>query len=247
MKQIYALLFALSALFFISLDGYGQCVCSGGSPATALSYEDTILATQASNSLFTFPKFDPSVGTLSCISFTDTVSVMVTTAARNTDTTMGHNYVFQTNITDAVYGPSDSGPFDWLATYGNTVKNYGPVYLDTDKIDLHPPQPRLPDDSVTFGPDTLINNLITTGTTTNVAEYLGATGTVTFENSLTGYAGAIIGGTNYIAGIKSNSWGTFRLTYYWCPTILLAENIINFTALRKDGSVQLQWTTEHEQ
>jgi len=80
-----------------------------------------------------------------------------------------------------------------------------------------------------------------------VAAYLGATGTVDFSTSLTGSAGAIIGGTNYITSIKSNSWGTFRLTYSWCPIILLAENIINFTAVKLNNYVQLQWVTENEQ
>ncbi|HSZ84832.1 MAG TPA: T9SS type A sorting domain-containing protein, partial [Puia sp.] len=124
---------------------------------------------------------------------------------------------------------------------------YGPVVLDTDKIDLHPPQTRLPGDSTTFGPDTLINNVATASSTTDVAAYLGSTGNVNFSTGLTGTSGALFGGVNYITGIKANSWGAFRLTYYWCPIILLAENIINFTAVKKNNIIQLQWTTENEQ
>jgi hypothetical protein len=248
MKQIYPPLLAFVTAFtiFIPLKISAQCICSGGSPATPLTYLDTVQATQASSTSFTFPQFNPAVGTLACISFNDTVSVVVTTAARNTDTTTGHTYIFQTTISDAVVGPDDSGPTDWLVTYASNNKTYGPIYLDTDKIDRVPPQPRLPDDSTTFGPDTLLNNIIGSGSTTNIAAYLG-TGTVSFSTDLTGSAGATFGGTNYSTGIKSNSWGTFRLSYYWCPTILLAENIINFTAAHRAGNVQLQWTTENEQ
>jgi Secretion system C-terminal sorting domain len=248
MKQIYPplLAFVIAFTIFIPLKISAQCICSGGSPATPLTYLDTVLATQASSTSFSFPQFNPSVGTLACISFNDTVSVVVTTAARNTDTTVGHTYIFQTNISDAVVGPDDSGPTDWLVSYNSNNKTYGPIYLDTDKIDRVPPQPRLPDDSTTFGPDTLLNNVVGAGSTTNVASYLG-TGTVSFITELTGSAGATFGGTNYSTGIKSNSWGTFRLSYYWCPTILLAENIINFTAANKSGDVQLQWITENEQ
>ena len=107
MKQIYTSLYALVLLFSISvpLNSHAQCTCSGGSPATAVTYLDTVLPTQASSSIFSFPKFDPSIGSLTCISFNDTVSVVVTTAARNTDTTNGHTYIFQTTISDACYRP----------------------------------------------------------------------------------------------------------------------------------------------
>jgi len=249
MKQIYTSLYALVLLFSISvpLNSQAQCTCSGGSPATAITYLDTVLPTQASSSIFSFPKFDPSIGSLTCISFNDTVSVVVTTAARNTDTTNGHTYIFQTTISDAVTGPSSSGPNNWLVTFSSSNKTYGPIYLDTDKIDLTPPQPRLPDDSTTFGPDTLINNIVGAGSTTNVAPFLGSSGTVDFTTGLTGSAGATFGGVNYTTGLKSNSWGTFRLSYYWCPALLLAENIVNFTAIKKNNSVLLLWTTENEQ
>src|SRR5579871_128242 len=248
MKHIYSSLFALVILFSISvpLRVHSQCLCSGGSPATPITYLDTVLPTQASTTIFTFPQFDPSIGTLSCISFNDTISVVVTTAARNTDTTNGHNYIFQTTITDAVNGPSNSGPMNWLATFGVANQSYGPTYLDTDKIDLHPPQPRLPDDSTTFGPDTLLNHVVGAGTPPSITPFLG-TGTVNFSTNLTGGATALLGGVNYVTGIKSNSWGAFRLSYYWCPAILLAENIINFTAAKNGGFVQLQWITENEQ
>jgi hypothetical protein len=249
MKQIYTSLFALVLFFSISipLKSTAQCLCSGGASATPLSYLDTVLPTQASSTIFSFPKFDPALGTLSCISFNDTISAVVTTAARNTDTTDGHTYIFQTTISDAVTGPSATGPNNWLVTYASTNQTYGPIYLDTDKIDLHPPQPRLPDDSTTFGPDTLINNTVGAGSSTTVAPFLGAVGSVDFTTSLTGGAIATFGGVNYSTAIKSNSWGAFRLTYYWCPTILLSENIINFMAVKKNNYVQLQWVTENEQ
>ncbi|HLX90271.1 MAG TPA: choice-of-anchor E domain-containing protein [Puia sp.] len=248
MKKLYTSLYALVLLFSISipLDLEAQCTCSGGAAATPLAYEDTVLPTQASNIFFTFPQFDPAAGTLTCVDFYDTVNVAATTAARNTDTTKAPTYEFQTTISAAVSGPSSSGPYNWIPTLATANRIYGPVVLDTDKIDLHPPQPRLPGDSVTFGPDTLINNVIDSATTASVAPYLG-TGTVSFQMGLTGFSGALVGGVNYVTSIKANSWGTFKLVYYWCPTILLAENIINFTAVRKNNYVQLQWVTENEQ
>jgi len=229
--------------FFSSQKIFAQCNCKPGVPATPITYLDTVLPTQASTSIYSFPKFDPSIGTLSCIEFNDTVSVMVTTFARNTDTTAGHNYTFVTSIGDVVNGPKNSGPYDWTVSTQSGTKVYGPTYLDQDMIDLHPPQPRLPGDSVTYGPDTLISNAIGAGSPPDFSPFVG-TGSVNFDMELSGGAIAIVGGTNYLAGIKSNSWGTFRLTYYWCPASVLANTLINFTAFKNDGAVQLQWQDE---
>src|ERR1700689_469802 len=120
MKQIYTSLYALVLLFSISvpLNSQAQCLCSGAVPATVITYLDTVLPTQASSTIFSFPKFDPSIGTLTCIDFNDTISVAVTTAARNTDTTKAPNYVFQTTISDSINGPDDCGAFDWLIGFG---------------------------------------------------------------------------------------------------------------------------------
>ncbi|MBS1916382.1 MAG: choice-of-anchor E domain-containing protein [Bacteroidetes bacterium] len=230
--------------FFSSQKIVAQCNCKPGVPATPITYLDTILPTQASTSIFSFPKFDPSIGTLSCIEFNDTVSVVVTTFARNTDTTAGHNYTFVTSIGDVVNGPNNSGSYNWAASTQAGTKIYGPTYLDQDMIDMHPPQTRLPGDSVTYGPDTLINNAIGAGSPPDFAPFIGTTGSVNFDMELSGGAIAIVGGTNYLTGIKSNSWGTFRLTYYWCPTGTLANNIVNFTAFKNSGAVQLQWQDE---
>jgi hypothetical protein len=242
MTKLYPCVFAyiFLFLFYLPQKSFAQCNCSPGIPATPITYLDTVLPTQASATVFSFPKFDPSIGLLSCIEFNDTVSVAVTTSARNTDTTTGHNYLFTTSISDVVYGPQNSGPFDWAASTQAGANLYGPVFLDTDKIDKNPPQPRLPGDSTTFGPDTLIRNKVGAGSPPDAAPFLGA-GVVNFSTNLTGLAGAIVGGTNYITGIKSNAWGTFRLTYYWCPTLPLANSIINFTAFKNSGNVQLQW------
>jgi hypothetical protein len=213
----------------------------GGVPETPITYLDTILPTQSSSTLFSFPKFNPSIGTLSCISFNDTVSVVVTTFARNTDTTAGHTYVFQTTISDAANGPRNSGPFNWVASISVANKQYGPVFLDKDTM------PRLPGDSITFGPDTLLNKVIGAGTAPDVAPFIGSTGNVNFRADLSGGAVALVGGTNYLTGISTSSWGTFRLTYYWCPAAALANSISQFTAVKLGDYVLLQWIGENDQ
>jgi hypothetical protein len=52
------------------------------------------------------------------------------------------------------------------------------------------------------------------------------------------------GGINYTYQIVSKYWGAFSLTYYWCPSIVLATNIKNFSAYKKDKTVLLKWVIE---
>lgn len=244
MKQLYAACGGITCFllsFFLYDSANAQCAtCWDGSTPTAITYYVSVAPTQASNNPFSFPKFDPSVGTLSCIRFFDTVSIVTTTSVRNTDTTSGHNYIFQATVSESVNGPRNSGPFNWLATYASTNKSYGPVWLDKDTT------PRLPGDSISFGPDTLLNNVIGAGTPPDMAPFIGA-GTVNFSADLSGGVSSTAGGINYTGGIKSNAWGSFRLTYYWCPAAPLGVDITGFTALKSGSSVLLQWGGLNEQ
>lgn len=248
MTKFYPVIIAAMSFIvaFFPPASFAQCNCAPSVAATPITYLDSVIPTQASNTIFSFPQFDPSIGQLQCIQFNDTVSVVVTTFARNTDTTAGHTYVFQTTLSNAVNGPQNSGPFDWLATFQLANRTYGPIFLDQDLIDKNPPLPRLPGDSTTFGPDTLLNNAVGSGSPPNLNPFIGV-GTVDFNTALSGGATAVVGGINYLAGIKSNSWGKFRLTYYWCPAALLATSITNFMVIKSGSGMLLKWVEQNEQ
>ena len=243
MKNIYTkitlLLFSFILQLYLPASVDAQCLCGGGVPATALSYLQVVPPSQSSNTIFSFPKFDPAVGTLSCLRFDDTLTVMVTTVARNTDTTKGHNYKFLTSINAEVNGPRNSGPYNWTASAASNDTTYGPYFLDKDTL------PRLPTDSITIGPDTLINNMIGSASPPDIAPFLGGSGVVNFSLDLSGGALASSGGTNYTAGLRSNSWGAFRLTYYYCPNSLLASGLQNFSASKQDKNIILKWEAQN--
>jgi len=244
MKQLYAACGGITfyvILFFVPNTSWAQCsTCWDGSTPTAITYLVNVPPTQSSNNPFSFPKFDASIGTLSCIKFADTVSIVATTFVRNTDTTSGHNYIFQATVSESVTGPRNSGPFNWLATYASVNQVYGPVWLDKDTV------PRLPGDSTSFGPDTLLNNVIGAGTPPDFAPFIG-TGNVNFSADLSGGLSTTAGGINYTGGIKSNAWGSFRLTYYWCPANPLGVDITGFSAIKSGNTVLLQWGGLNEQ
>jgi type IX secretion system substrate protein len=102
-----------------------------------------------------------------------------------------------------------------------------------------------PTDSVTLGPDTILNRLTDASTPSSVVPYIG-TGTVDF--SLVFGGGTIAtGGLNFNYTVRTKYWGWFLLTYYWCPNSVLATSIQDFTAIPNGNSILLKWQTNNEQ
>ena len=234
MKQLYFKVITIPILFasLVHLPGktLAQCTCSDGLPATAVPYSVTIPPTTSSILTFTFPQFDPSVGTLSCVRVRDTISGITTSGALNTgpDSTA---FLFQLTLTNKITGPGiiiNHTPIN--RTYGyDTLAPYGD-----------------PADTITYGPNPVFTNLTGTGATGGNAAYLGL-GTVDFTYKINGGMIALDGGLNYKSGISTTIGGTIALTYYWCPAVLLSNSINGFSAVKNGSSISLKWTGENEQ
>lgn len=222
----YFLLFLVLAN--ISPKSYGQCLCTGGIPATPVTYYYKMDTTDIPISIISFPKFNPSIGMLACITFNDTTSLVTASGVRNTASS-DVNYEFFLNVTNKIEGPG-------ISVSQNETRNYGPSLLT---------EYGTPGDTTTYGPDTLFQNSIHQTSSTNISAYLGISGTVDFTYKVNGGLITTDGGINYRYQIHSKYWGAFRLTYYWCPNSVLASNIKNFTAYKKDKSVLLKWATEN--
>ncbi len=234
----------IASLFFgafISLSATAQCNCSPGVPATPIVQSITIAPTTASQLTFSFPQFNPAIGTLSCVTLKDTITAVSTTGALNTGgrTPAGYTgppvstdstiFSFLLALTNQVSGPG-------INISNSFTKNYGPdtlSYFGTTG------------DSITYGPDNIINNPYGTASTGGNSAYLG-TGTVPFVYTINGGMISTQGGPNYTATVHTIYGGTLNLTYYWCPAVVLANNITNFTAFIKDKNAELQWTVENE-
>ena len=249
MKNVYSVIFALCSFLvtFVPKDSTAQCLCSGGVPATQLSYYSTLGTTTAPISVISFPKFNPSIGTLSCVSFVDTTSGVTTTNVWNlvTDTTIitigsikdtiidttKTAYIFNLSVGNTISGPGISINDSYSTTYGpDSLSHLG-----------HP------GDSITYGPNNLYTNQRDSSHTTSVASYLGTVGNVNFLYTLNGGLTTTKGGLNYGNNIVTNYWGTFKLTYYWCPTIPLANMFNNFVAAKSGNNILLRWQALNEQ
>ncbi|WP_188934330.1 choice-of-anchor E domain-containing protein [Puia dinghuensis] len=212
---------------------HAQCNCSAGVPATPISYYQSFPTTNAASTTVSFPQFNPSIGTLSCVSLGDTVTGVTTTSALN-KASSSVTYKFQLTVADDLEGPAGGG----ISISNSYNRTYGPTTLA---------RLGFPNDTVTYGPDTIINKEIGfANSTTGLATYLGA-GSVAFTYSLNGGVISLQGGLNYTAGPTTNYWGAMKLTYYWCPSTILATTIQDFTATPSGGAIVLQWLASNQQ
>ena len=223
----YLLLFLL--LDFYSTPGNAQCTCSGGAPATAVTYFSQLDTTDAPSSTISFPKFNPTIGILSCVTFRDTLSLISTSDVTNT-ASVPVSYRFLLSVTNDIDGPG-------ISINESATRTYGPTLLG---------QSGDPSDHAVYGPDTLFKFSTHATNSSNVASYLGSTGNVNFNYTVNGGLISTQGGINYTYQIVSKYWGAFSLTYYWCPNAVLATNIKNFSAYLKDKTVLLKWLTENK-
>src|SRR3712207_2804866 len=104
MKKVLLVLFLLTsaaAWLLLPLVGNAQCSCSGGTPANREEHLVTLAATNQSNTTISFPKFDPAVGTLTCVRLDDTISIVSATGIRNYDP-VETEYEFQLTVNTQV-------------------------------------------------------------------------------------------------------------------------------------------------
>jgi hypothetical protein len=231
MKNLYFKGFVLlvSFYFFNQPAIYAQCLCSGGIPATAIDQTITISPTTVSTLNFSFQQFNPAIGNLSCVTLHDTITGTSVTGAGNTgpDSTA---FLFQLTLTNKVSGPGIT-----LTHVYNSIHGY-----DT----LAPAG--TPGDTITYGPENIIDFPTGVGMTGGNAAYLG-TGTVNFAYNINGGMITLDGGSNYNAAVTTTIGGIMKLTYYWCPTIPLGASITNFSVYKNNGTISLQWLATNDQ
>ncbi|MHA4843192.1 choice-of-anchor E domain-containing protein [Flavitalea antarctica] len=201
-----------------------QCECEAGQAPNELKYTYVLDTTNAPSSAITFPKFNPAMGVLNCVSFSDTLSLISTSEVINT-ASVPVTYRFLLNVTNDFAGPG-------VSVNESTNRNYGPTLLAKYGD---------PGDRTVYGPDTLFKNSSHTTSSSSAVSYLGGSGNVSFTYTVNGGLISTQGGINYTYQIVSRYWGRFGLTYYWCPNAVLSTNIKNFTAVKSNKNVDLTW------
>ncbi len=241
MKNLYLKIFILLTAFIFQLylptKINAQCLCALGVPATPVNQVVTIAPTASSNLVFTFDKFPPSTGTLSCINLTSNISGISNTGVRNNNKGNYHDaggveYVDSTNfrflfaLSSEIAGPGIS-----------EVQSFNTIY-GYNKLKAMDTLLNLPGDTITNGPTNFITNPTFTTNIGGNAGYIG-TGTVDINYTVNGGLITLNGGANYTSRVISNIGGTLSLTYYWCPAALLANGLQNFSAHKNENNILL--------
>jgi hypothetical protein len=232
MKRVYTSLLAICIYSIVSIPraALAQCTCSGGVPANTIVNYTTLPPTTVSIASVIFPKFNPAIGNLTCVSLVDTITAVSLTHVWNKAASKT-KYKFQLQLNNDIEGPGG------ISATSSFSKIYGPDSLEAAGN---------PGDSITYGPDSIYVNNVDSNGTTNTAPYLGV-GTVGFTYTINGGLTSIIGSTNYGDSITTNYSGFFKLTYFWCPTIILSTSIEGFTASPDGNSYLIQWSAANEQ
>jgi hypothetical protein len=240
MKQCYPkvplFLAYFTLLFYLPNSLTAQCLCSDGSPALTEVHNFNANFPTSVTTVMTMPQFQPATGTLVCVAAKISLTSVIRMKLEN-DTAVPKTYIANYSRKDTLSGPGISP-----AVVGTGNKSYGPYNLDaSDEIPFNAGGA----DNVTIGPDTVYNNVIYQGSTTNVASYLGA-GTVNFAYSSDATASAS-GSDYYVLAVNSQNKLAFSLTYSYCTNVILKLNLKSFQAILKDkGNVLLTWTTLNE-
>jgi hypothetical protein len=203
----------------------GSCNCAHGQQANELTYTYVLNPTGSSNNIISFPKFDPTMGTLNCVSLFDTLTVVSSLGIRSMDSA-DLEYLFRLTLVNNVTGP------------GISMNNISDTYYGPDSLGKYGSGT----DTITYGPDTVFNKVTNSRTNnSNVVPYLGATGNVNFTYSITGGAVSLTGSANFSQLIKTYAFGVFRLTYYWCENSVLSENFSRFTVTPRSSRALFNW------
>jgi hypothetical protein len=225
-------------LIFLLLAGvqpksYSQCSCPDGEPVNTITHTQSVDSITAITTAIDFPKFDPSLGTLYCFQLASTVTTVTNLHLYNFESS---NRIYQL---ESFRRSQFTGPGGFFASITSPTKSYGPY-------DLAPADPLGTDDEVHIGPDTMFNSRYTsTNFNSSLSQYMGS-GNVSFTYLNTSTTTLTQGSSNMDLVVRGYTRLSATITYNWCPNALLATNIKNFVAYKKDGLFQLKWVTENK-
>ena len=211
--------------------GKAQCA----NQLNTLSYDTTVNATGNSLYTFTFPKFDPTLGTLTEVHIDTKVTLVYNFSLENGEATTVSNYRVK------VYRDDEINSADLLTPLTNSYqKQYGYYTLaGTDGI------PNSGPDYTQQGPLFVMNQQIINYTVYNTADFMGS-GAATFDYATSTYSAAQGSINNKLVG-SAQDMVNFKISYTYCPQMVLAADITFFNATRStEDNIDIKWITQNE-
>ena len=199
--------------------GQGQC----SSAPQSVSYDTLIAGTGNNSHVFTLPQFEPSIGTLLSAKINSTISVNYGFTLKNVELAQ-RDFSVSVGRYDHYTSAALSSPYTNLidTNIGNFILN--------------------PGDSVSKAPYTVLSNYgLNDSITGDIANFLG-TSTVSFNYTPITYT-TLTGSNVYYYSATASDTIHFSITYSYCASSILANDIIAFSAVRENNEIiKLSWT-----
>jgi len=236
MKYIYKTFFIvfIPAVFGLLIAQKGYTQCPGGQPEPGPTAYDTTVSTGSGNyeAFFSFPKFDPQNGTLSCMRLTMIMTGVVNMFLEN-NVTSATTYNINYNRRDTVSGPGLSTPMS-----NNANVNYGPYNLAASNG-----TPFSGPDFTSIGPDTVLNAVTVVRTITDSAtlDQFYGTDSVTYRYAIN-VNSSVTGSGDYLFSVGTTGFITFRIEYCYCPPLILPSSLFSLKAVKQtEMTADLSW------
>ncbi len=223
----------LLMLCVMNRSSFGQC--PGGYIPSGVGFDTTISFTNGNHtSIIKFPKFDPTVGMVTCAKLTMTItSTLNLMRVENDD-----NAVNTASVTfvrkDTIRGPGLN------SALGNSeTRTFGSYTLNpTDGV------PNSGTDYVAVGPENIFNTTksITITDLSDLSQFYGPPGdSLSYTYSAQGITMPDITG-NWSGGINASGSIHYRIEFCYCPATVLPLNIYSFDVKKiTSDAAELKW------
>ncbi len=238
MKHFYLRQFIRATLLtsgiFAGVKGFAQC--PGGYVPSGVAFDTTINFTDGNHtSLIKFPKFDPTVGMVTCARLTMTISstlnFMYFENRDNFPNTAGVNFT----RTDAMSGPGLSSPLT-----NSESNSFGPYNLAPRDAAMNSGP-----DYVGVGPETIFNTTRTV-TITNISslsQFYGPVGDSLEYNYTANGASSISTTGNWFGGVDASGSIHYKIEFCYCPAVSLPLNVYSFNVNKTSANrAELKWS-----
>ena len=210
-------------------------MCSSDLQCVSISYDTLFTGLGNATTQLTFPKFDPSLGTLQSIKIESQITLLYQYQLENHDIN-AINYYIYVNRNDRLEGAALLNPL-----FYNYSRYYGPIYL-------------APWDGVfgagadykADGPFYVMNKTSLSNTIYNTADFMGP-GIVNFTYNTVSSSYATGSFNNYLIS-TGNDTVRVKLTYNYCNSSSLKADLYYFRIQQKDDQqAELFWKVDNEE
>jgi hypothetical protein len=228
MKSLFLKLELLVALFCSSIIQL-QAQCTGGVAPVTITYDTVGTGTGNDSYLFTLPKFDPSLGTLTSVTINSAVQVNYVYSIGNTriSSAVYRTRILRTDdIASSVLDPAAISAANQTALLttivpGNTTVQVGPSIMNYT-----------------------VSEVVNDG---RVVNFMGV-GNVDFAYDNTSFVAFSGPSGSNVDFTQLNDTLHFSVSYTYCASSLLHSNLFNFAAIKNTAeSCQLSWQQLREE